>query len=270
MGYHMIDNRMHEWTGVTLCVLFLLHHALNPGWHRGLFKGRYSASRVWLTVVDLLLTLAMVAVIVSAVLVSRHAFDFLGLRMRAVGRRTHMPAIMWAFVLTGLHIGLHWHIVLGKLGKAGNRAGMWLCRLVLACVIAFGAWEFATRGLWMELFMLREFAFLEYGEPLAVSFASYAAVLCVWAALAYFLRKLLRKLQSPAQASSAEDFLTALVQLQEACGVANLKMSDYGMRKEECRTLAVNARETMGGLFLANPCELNDEDCAAIFEKAYR
>lgn len=72
------------------------------------------------------------------------------------------------------------------------------------------------------------------------------------------------------QASSAEDFLTALVQLQEACGVANLKMSDYGMRKEECRTLAVNARETMGGLFLANPCELNDEDCAGIFEKAYR
>ncbi len=72
------------------------------------------------------------------------------------------------------------------------------------------------------------------------------------------------------QASSAEDFLTALVQLQAACGVANLKMSDYGMRKEECRTLAVNARETMGGLFLANPCELNDEDCAGIFEKAYR
>lgn len=68
---------MHEWTGVTLCVLFLLHHALNPGWHRGLFKGRYSASRVWLTVVDLLLTLAMVAVIVSAILVSRHVFDFL-------------------------------------------------------------------------------------------------------------------------------------------------------------------------------------------------
>lgn len=131
----------------------------------------------------------------SAVLVSRHVFDFLGLRMRAVGRRIHMPATMWAFVLTGLHIGLHWHIVLGKLGKAGNRAGVWLCRLVLVCVIAFGAWEFETRGLWMELFMLREFAFLEYGEPLAVFFASYAAVLYVWAALSYFLKKLLQKLQ---------------------------------------------------------------------------
>ena len=162
-----------------------------------LFKGRYSASRVWLTVEDLLLTLAMVAVIVSVLLVSRHAFDFLGLRMRAVGRRIHMPATMWAFVLTGLHIGLHWHIVLGKLGKAGNRAGMWLCRLVLACVIAFGAWEFATRGLWMELFMLREFAFLEYGEPLVVFFASYAAVLCVWAALSYYMGKAFQKTRNP-------------------------------------------------------------------------
>lgn len=28
--------------------------------------------------------------------------------------------------------------------------------------------------------------------------------------------------------------------------------------------------EAMGGLFLANPCELSDKDCAGIFEKAYR
>ncbi len=193
MGYHMMDNRMHEWTGVTLCVLFLLHHALNPGWHRGLFEGRYSASRVFLTGVDALLTLAMIAVIVSAILVSRHVFDFLGLRMRAVGRRIHMPATMWAFLLTGLHIGLHWHIVLGKLDKPGKRAVLWLARLVLAATVAFGLWEFATRGLWMELFMLREFAFLEYGEPLVVFFASYAAVLCVWAALPYYLGKAFRK-----------------------------------------------------------------------------
>ena len=72
------------------------------------------------------------------------------------------------------------------------------------------------------------------------------------------------------QAESAQDFLTALIRLQEACGVDGLKMSDYGMTKEECMTLAVNARETMGGLFLANPCELNDVDCARIFERAYR
>lgn len=39
-------------------------------------------------------------------------------------------------------------------------------------------------------------------------------------------------------ASKPEDFLTALAQLQKACGVDNLKMSDYAIRKEECLTLA--------------------------------
>lgn len=72
------------------------------------------------------------------------------------------------------------------------------------------------------------------------------------------------------QADKPEDFVTALVHLQKACGVADLKMSDYGIAKSECMTLARNARQTMGGLFEANPCEMTDQDCAGIFEKAYR
>ena len=72
------------------------------------------------------------------------------------------------------------------------------------------------------------------------------------------------------KADKPEDFITALVKLQQDCGVADLKMSDYGIEKSECMTLAVNARETMGGLFLANPCEMTDADCAGVFEKSYR
>ena len=71
-------------------------------------------------------------------------------------------------------------------------------------------------------------------------------------------------------AERPEDFLAALTQLQQDCGVADLKMSDYGIQKSECMTLAVNARQTMGGLFLANPCEMSDMDCAGVFEKSYR
>lgn len=71
-------------------------------------------------------------------------------------------------------------------------------------------------------------------------------------------------------ASKPEDFLTALAELQKACGVDNLKMSDYGFTRDECDTLARNARETMGGLFAANPCEMTHEDCTAIFERAYK
>lgn len=70
-------------------------------------------------------------------------------------------------------------------------------------------------------------------------------------------------------AAEPMDFITALTQLQEQCGVANLKMSDYGIRPEEFMTLAKNARATMGGLFACDRVPLSDEECAAIFEKSY-
>jgi alcohol dehydrogenase len=71
-------------------------------------------------------------------------------------------------------------------------------------------------------------------------------------------------------ADKPEDFITALVKLQEACGVADLKMSSYGFMPEESMMLAKGARSMQGGLFLANPSEMTDEDCAAIFDKSFR
>jgi alcohol dehydrogenase len=71
-------------------------------------------------------------------------------------------------------------------------------------------------------------------------------------------------------ADKAEDFITALVKFQEDCGVADLKMSDYGFTSDEFMTLAKGARSMQGGLFAANPCEMTDADCAEIFKKSYR
>ena len=72
------------------------------------------------------------------------------------------------------------------------------------------------------------------------------------------------------QSNNPQDFVTALVELQKACGVADLKMSDYGFEKSECMTLAKAARKLQGGLYAANPCETSDEDIAGIFERSFR
>lgn len=66
------------------------------------------------------------------------------------------------------------------------------------------------------------------------------------------------------------DFVIALVELQKACGVDKLKMSDYGIKPEEFDKLAHNARETMGGLFYCDPAELSHEDVVQIFKQSYR
>lgn len=71
-------------------------------------------------------------------------------------------------------------------------------------------------------------------------------------------------------ADEPQDFIRALEQLQIACGVDQLKMSDYGIVPEEFSIIAKNARETMGGLFFADPTQLTDEDIIGILQKSYR
>lgn len=65
-------------------------------------------------------------------------------------------------------------------------------------------------------------------------------------------------------------FVEALVELQKACGVYELKMSDYGITREELPLFVKDARETTKPLFDADLFPLSDEDCLAIYEEAYR
>jgi len=66
------------------------------------------------------------------------------------------------------------------------------------------------------------------------------------------------------------DFVTALVDLQKACGVDDLKMSDYGITPEEFPTFARNARSTMGILFKMDRIEITDEDLVKIYSESYK
>ncbi|WP_024832432.1 iron-containing alcohol dehydrogenase [Ruminiclostridium josui] len=66
------------------------------------------------------------------------------------------------------------------------------------------------------------------------------------------------------------DFVTALVELQKACGVDDLKMSEYGIKLSEMEDLAKNARHTMGGLFACDPVKLTDKDVVEIYTKSYK
>lgn len=72
------------------------------------------------------------------------------------------------------------------------------------------------------------------------------------------------------EATKPEDFITALVRLQEACGVADLKMSDYGIMPDEFGTFVRNTREVMGIMFTADRVQMSDEDIVQIYVESYK
>lgn len=66
------------------------------------------------------------------------------------------------------------------------------------------------------------------------------------------------------------DFIKALERLIEDCGVADLKMSDYGITPDEFEPLAENALNTMGALFKCDRSKLSIEDCVSILKTAFK
>jgi alcohol dehydrogenase len=65
-------------------------------------------------------------------------------------------------------------------------------------------------------------------------------------------------------------FVKALVELQKNCGVESLRISDYGIKKEDIPSLAENAIQTMGGLFSQDPYTLSLEETIEIMTNAYK
>lgn len=80
----------------------------------------------------------------------------------------------------------------------------------------------------------------------------------------------LARLLGKSDADKPEDFITALVELQEACGVADLKMSDYGIKPSEFETLMRNTREVMGIMFTSDRVQMSDQDIINIFAESYK
>lgn len=71
-------------------------------------------------------------------------------------------------------------------------------------------------------------------------------------------------------ATSSQEFIDALVELKEACGVVDLKMSEVGITPEEFEDIAINARHTMPGLFAADTIEISKEEVIQILADSYK
>lgn len=96
MAYELIGQGSHEWIGIGIFVLFILHHILNWKWSKGLLKGKYTAFRTFQTVLVFFVLLTMVGSMVSGIILSRHVITFLSISGgRNFARTLHMLSAYW-------------------------------------------------------------------------------------------------------------------------------------------------------------------------------
>lgn len=136
----------------------------------------------------------------------------------------------------------------GQVALANTLAGMVEST---SCVISEHSLEHAMSGMHPEL---------PHGAGLIMLSAAY---------FPYFAEACAERYANMAAAMGGTDFVTELLKLQKVCGVNELKMSDYGITKEELPAIAANARETMGFLFDLDPVPLSEENTLSILTSSW-
>ena len=199
MAYTLVGEAAHEWLGMAMLVLFLLHHALNFKWLKKLPRGRYSGFRILQTVLAALILLTMLGSMVSGILMSRYVFGFLHLRIGDWAQSIHLLCAYWGFVLMSLHLGLHWTMILGMLRRLYKTVHSPRRTLILRCIAGvisgFGIVFFVRNRLTDYLFLRTHFVMLDWNVTLTSFLIQYLCMMGLFVCAGCYLGKAVQELQ---------------------------------------------------------------------------
>lgn len=199
MTYELIGQSTHEWIGMGMFVLFLIHHVLNRKWSGNLIKGKWTPFRIWQTILVLWVLVSMIGSMVSGIILSRSVFSFLPIRSgQSWARIMHLLCAYWGLVGMSLHLGLHWSMMIGMtqkyLGKP-SQLRTWILRLLAAGIAAYGVYAFVKRDIGSYMLLKSEFVFFDFEEPLIFFFADYLAIMGLFVFLGHYAAIGLKSMQ---------------------------------------------------------------------------
>ena len=194
MAYSLIGESIHEVIGICMFGLFTGHHVINRKWWAALLKGKYNASRILNTVVNLLLAVYMILQPVSGILMSKYVLKEVTITGASGNLRTiHMTLAYWGFMLMSFHLGLHIKAVTAPFDKKMSKNAWMVFKILFFIISAYGVYAFIKRGIGDYLLMRVMFAFFDFGESRIRFFIDYAAVMVLVANIGYWIQGALIK-----------------------------------------------------------------------------
>lgn len=187
MAFQVTGDEYHEWLGAGMLLLFLLHNILNAGWYKAIFQGKYSAQRIFRTILNFLVLIAIILTGYSGIVMSRYVFDFLPISGgMATARKLHLSGSYWAFVLMSIHLGMHWSMMTRHL-KTEKTYMAWIFRLIAAIASVYGAVLFGQSEIFSNMFLRNEFAILDYETAGVVIILQNLAMMSAWIFVGHYL-----------------------------------------------------------------------------------
>lgn len=149
MPYSLLSETAHEWIGMAMFVLFVIHHILNRRWIAAISKGRYTLLRVIQTMLVVVLFFLMLGSMTSGIVLSNYLFRsvrIMGISMQA--RQVHMFCAYWGFFLMSVHLGMHWQTVVVMFDRLFHSPTVmrdWIFRMIAILIAGYGVYGFDHR-----------------------------------------------------------------------------------------------------------------------------
>lgn len=190
MSMQVTKQLVHEWIGIAMFVLTILHHILNRKYYAAIFKGKYTPLRIFQLVVNTLLLLSFICTPLTGMMMSTHATPFMnGLLKTSLVRQGHLALSHWSFVLMGVHLGLHFGIITGKLKKGKIRI---VSGAVMSGISVYGFYLFFKSNISDYMFFKIPFAFIDHTKAWWLVLLENLAMLLAWGFAAYLLSLFLK------------------------------------------------------------------------------
>ena len=180
MAYQVTGEMAHEWIGIVMTVLVIIHQILNRKWYGTLFREKYNPYRTVTTILNILLLISFALTAFCGMSMSGHAVPFLyGMAPVSFVRGMHLSMSHWSFVLIGLHLGMHIPVITNGLKLKGRTKTVLTC--VFACIGGIGLWLFLRNNMPDYLLFRVPFAFLDYDKAGVLVFLENLVMMSFWA-----------------------------------------------------------------------------------------
>ena len=175
MAYQVTGEKLHEWIGIGMTAILIVHHILNIKWYVALFKGKYNAYRIISTVTNTLLLASIAMTAFCGMSMSNHAVPFFyGMSDMVFARTTHLAMSFWSFILMGFHLGLHLPTITAKVKP--TKVVKIVCTAAFTALAGVGLWMFIKNGIPDYIFFKTHFAFLDYEKAAVLVFFENLAI----------------------------------------------------------------------------------------------
>jgi Domain of unknown function (DUF4405) len=157
-SYWWLGNVAHELAGTAMFLLVIGHNVFNRRWYSTIPKVRREARSLFNIAVTFLLLVAMLALLLTSVLISNALSGIMSAYGGFTARQIHTLAAYWVLVIVSVHLGLRWPMIMGAARKLTGisqpSALRALALRVIAVVIAIhGVWSSFALALGTKLSM---------------------------------------------------------------------------------------------------------------------